>query len=165
MNERNFGLFGWVPDTERWIYEGGAGSPAGNAVTGEIADQGLFGVFSWDRLDVGSAKGLTGVVVEPNPFSPNGDGLYETTDVSFFLGRAADYVNVEFYDLSGRLARRLVFQQPTEYVGRTPAKVTWDGKDSEGKVVPYGIYVMRVEARFKTEPTFERVNRPVVVIK
>ena len=26
-------------------------------------------------------------------------------------------------------------------------------------------YIMRVEARFKTEPTYERVNIPVVVIK
>jgi hypothetical protein len=32
-------------------------------------------------------------------------------------------------------------------------------------VVPYGIYVMRMEAKFKTEPTFERVNIPVVIIK
>jgi hypothetical protein len=165
LNEKNFGIFGWVPETERWIFKGGASDPVRNAVTSEIGEEGLFGIFSWDTLDVGSERGLSGVLVEPNPFSPNGDGLYETTDVSFFLGRGADYVNVEFYDLSGRLVRRLVFQAPTEYTGRTPAKVTWDGKDSEGRIVPYGIYVMRMEAKFKTEPTFERVNIPVAVIK
>jgi hypothetical protein len=165
LAEDDFGIFRWVTDTERWILSGGASDPSANAVTGEVAEEGRYGIFFWDGLDVGSDKGLSGVVVEPNPFSPNGDGRYETTDVSFFLGRAADYVNVEFYDLEGRLARRLVFQLPTDYTGRTPAKVTWDGTDSDGNVVPYGIYVMRVEARFKTEPTFERVNRPVVVIK
>ncbi|MBN2564575.1 MAG: hypothetical protein JXB46_02575, partial [Candidatus Eisenbacteria bacterium] len=165
LAEEDFGIFRWVPETKRWIFSGGGSSPSGNSVTGEIGDQGAYGVFYWEGLDAGGADGLSGVVVEPNPFSPNGDGLYDTADVSFFLGRDADYVNIEFYDLQGRLARRLVFQQATSYTGRTPAKVTWDGKDSEGGVVPYGIYVMRVEAKFKTEPTFERVNRPVVVIK
>jgi hypothetical protein len=165
LNEADFGLFGWVPETERWILKGGAGNPRGNTVTGEISDTGTFGIFYWGKLDVGDSKGLSGVLAEPNPFSPNGDGLYDETIVSFYLGRDADYVNIEFYDLSGQLARRLVFQDPTDYTGRTPNTVTWDGTDTNGNVVPYGIYVMRVEAKFKTEPTFERVNRPVVIIK
>ena len=117
------------------------------------------------RIDFDGSRGLGGVLVEPNPFSPNNDGLYDDTVVTFYLGREADYVNVEFYDLEGRLARRLVFQDATDFTGRTPAAVTWDGTDVNGNVVPYGIYVMRVEAKFKTEPTFERVNIPVVVIK
>jgi hypothetical protein len=165
LDEEDFGLFGWIPETERWILKGGAGNPAGNTVTGEIPDVGTYGVFYWEALDVGGSDGLSGVIVEPNPFSPNGDGLYDEAIVTFFLGREADYVNVEFYDLAGRLARRLVFQGPTDYTGRNPNTVTWDGTDKQGQVVPYGIYVMRVEARFKTEPTFERVNRSVVVIK
>jgi hypothetical protein len=110
-------------------------------------------------------RGLSGVLAEPNPFSPNGDGLYDEMLVSFYLGRDADHVNIEFYDLTGRLARRLVYQQPTDYTGRTPVVIPWDGTDTNGRVVPYGIYVMRVEAKFKTQPTYERVNIPVVVIK
>jgi hypothetical protein len=165
LAEEHFGLFGWIHETDRWILRGGAGNPAGNTVTGEILDVGTYGVFYWDALDVGDADGLSGVIVEPNPFSPNGDGLYDEAIVTFFLGREADYVNIEFYDLEGRLARRLVFQDATDYMGRTPATVSWDGTDKEGNVVPYGIYVMRVEAKFKTEPTFERVNRAVVIIK
>jgi hypothetical protein len=165
LSEDDFGLFRWVPESERWIFRGGAGNPAGDSVTGEIAGGGRYGVFHWEGLDVGSERGLSGVIVEPNPFSPNGDGLYDDMIVTFFLGREADYVNIEFYDLEGRLARRLVFQEATDYTGRTPASVSWDGTDRHGNVVPYGIYVMRVEAKFKTEPTFERVNRPVVIIK
>jgi hypothetical protein len=147
------------------VLKGGAGNPEGRTVTGEVPGPGTYGIFYWESLDVGSADGLSGVLVEPNPFSPNGDGLYDDTIVTFFLGREADYVNVEFYDLAGRLARRVVFQEATDYTGRTPQTVTWDGTDRDGNVVPYGIYVMRVEAKFKTEPTFERVNMPVVVIK
>jgi hypothetical protein len=165
LDESDFGLFEWMSETERWILVGGGASPTSNTVASRIRGLGLFGVFYWEALDVGDSEGLSGVLVEPNPFSPNGDGLYDETVVSFFLGRDADYVNVEFYDLAGRLARRLVFQEATEYTGRTPAQIVWDGTDENGEVVPYGIYVMRVEARFDTEPTFERVNRPVVVIK
>ena len=165
LDESDFGVFSWMPDTERWILVGGGASPVSNTVTSSVRGLGLYGVFYWEALDVGDAEGLSGVLTEPNPFSPNGDGLYDETVVSFFLGREADYVNIEFYDLAGRLVRRLVFQQATEYTGRTPAQVVWDGTDENGEVVPYGIYVMRVEARFDTEPTFERVNRPVVVIK
>ena len=165
LDEEDFGLFGWIPETERWILKGGAGNPSGNTVTGEILDFGTYGVFYWETLDVGSARGLSGVLTEPNPFSPNGDGLYDETIVTFYLGREADYVNIEFYDLEGRLARRLVFKGPTDYTGRSQHTMTWDGTDVDGNIVPYGIYVMRVEARFKTEPTFERVNKPVVVIK
>jgi hypothetical protein len=165
LTEDDFGLFGWVPETERWILKGGAANPRGNTVTGEILDAGTYGVFYWESLDVGGEEGLSGVMVEPNPFSPNGDGIYDETTITYFLGREADYVNLEFYDLEGRLARRLVFQEATDFTGRTPITRQWDGTDKDGNVVPYGIYIMRVEAKFKTEPTFERVNRPVVIIK
>jgi len=165
LDEQNFGLFQWIADSERWVLKGGAGNPTGNTVIGEMGDYGLYGVFFWDALDVGGSDGLSGVLAEPNPFSPNGDGVYDEMDITFYLGREADYVNIEFYDLEGRLARRLVFQAATDYTGRAPVRISWDGTDEEGNVVPYGIYVMRVEAKFKTEPTFERVNRPIVVIK
>ena len=165
LDEESFGLFEWIPETRRWVFKGGAGNPSGNTVTGEILDFGTYGIFYWETLDVGSARGLSGVLTEPNPFSPNGDGLYDETIITFYLGREADHVNIEFYDLEGRLARRLVFKGPTDYTGRSQHTMTWDGTDVGGNIVPYGIYVMRVEARFKTEPTFERVNRPVVVIK
>ena len=145
----------------------GIGVASGFATIGAIGleELGLFGIFEWDALDVGDERGLSGVLAEPNPFSPNGDGLYDETTITFYLGRPADHVNIDFYDLAGVLARRLVSELPTNYTGRTFLQITWDGTDTNGHVVPYGLYVMRVEAKFKTEPTFERVNRPVAVIK
>ena len=166
LDERQLGIFSWFPETERWILEGGGPLPSGNIVWlvgHEHLDR--FAIFHWDDLDPGEGGGLSGVLAEPNPFSPNGDGYYDETAVTFYLGRQADYVNIEFYDLAGQLARRLVYQEAANYEGRTPIQVVWDGTDEDGNVVPYGIYILRVEARFKAEPTFERVNRPVVVIK
>jgi hypothetical protein len=134
-------------------------------VAGIVRDLGLFGVFHWEGLDAGDARGLSGVLAEPNPFSPNGDGIYDETSVFFYIGREADHVNVEFFDLTGRLVRRLKWQAPTFGTGRTLGEIIWDGTDEHGHVVPYGIYIMRVEAKFKTSPTYERVNKPVVIVK
>jgi hypothetical protein len=166
LDEGSFGLFTWVEETARWVFTGGAANPEGNTVgTIGLEELGLFGLFQWDGLDVGDSRGLSGVLAEPNPFSPNGDGLYDETTVSFYLGRAANHVNIEFYDLTGRLARRLVFHGAANYTGRTPFQVVWDGKDENGHTVPYGLYVMRVEAKFKTSPIYERVNAAVAVLK
>ncbi|MCK5597475.1 MAG: hypothetical protein KAJ04_08515, partial [Candidatus Eisenbacteria sp.] len=64
LDEKDFGLFGWIPETERWVLKGGAGNPPGNTVTGEILDFGTYGIFYWEALDVGSARGLSGVLTE-----------------------------------------------------------------------------------------------------
>ncbi len=165
LEEAKFGLFEWNTLTERWILSGAANSPSGNTVSTETQDLGELGVFYWDALGFDDDAGLSGVLTEPNPFSPNGDGLYDEMTVTFYLSREADHVNIEFYDLAGKLVRRLVWHQATEYLGRTPNQITWDGTDMHGEVVPYGIYVMRVEAKFEQQPTYERINRPVVVIK
>ncbi len=165
LEEERFGLFEWNALTDRWTLAGAANSPGGNTVGAETDRLGELGVFFWESLAFDEADGLSGVLTEPNPFSPNGDGLYDEMIVTFYLSREADHVNIEFFDLAGKLARRLVWHQPTDYTGRTPVQITWDGTDMHGRVVPYGIYVMRVEAKFKQQPTYERINRPVVVIK
>ncbi|MCD4690558.1 hypothetical protein K8S17_03775, partial [bacterium] len=165
LDEEKFGLFEWITQTDRWILAGAANSPLGNTISAESDVLGTLGVFFWEALGFDNEVGLSGVLTEPNPFSPNGDGLYDEMIITFYLGREADHVNIEFYDLAGKLARRLVWHQPTEYTGRTPVQIQWDGTDMNGRVVPYGIYVMRVEARFRQQPTYERVNRAVVVIK
>jgi hypothetical protein len=164
LDQSKLGLFEWVGRTERWLAIGGTASPAANVVSADVSSLGRYGVFFWESFG-GAGRGLSGVLVEPNPFSPNGDGLYDETKVIFTLGRAADHVNIEFFDLSGRLARRLVFHAPTDYTGGTPVEIVWDGKDEDGRVVPYGLYVMRVEAKFKTSPIYERVNAAVAVVK
>jgi hypothetical protein len=172
LDERLFGIFEWNDETQRWIAVGGKADRRSNTVSvdaaggfGEQTAEDLLGIFYWEALDFGDSRGLAGVIAEPNPFSPNGDGVYDETVISFYLGRDADHVNIEFYDLAGRLVRRLVFQDPTDETGRARLSRAWDGKDDHGYDVPYGIYVMRVEAKFKTQPTYERVNIPVVIIR
>ncbi len=78
-------------------------------------------------------------------FTPNGDGVNEVLVLAFNLlqlTRPAP-VLLEIYDLEGRLVYTF-----TEERSIGPVRYIWDGKSSQGKTVPPGIYlwVLRVQA-------------------
>ncbi len=159
------GLFGFNRVTDRWISVPGTRNKWGTAVRAEMYEAGDFGLFTDRRLAYDTGKGLSSVAAEPNPFSPNGDGLYEETRFTLFVSRETDWVTVEIYDVRGDLVRTIFWQVPGAAYGRNEIYIPWDGKDDRGNVVPYGIYVARVEVRFKVAPNLERINIAVVVLK
>ena len=165
MDENKIALFRFNEVTERWISIFGAVNQLGNAVTAEVDATGSYALFSDSRLSYNMSEGLSGVKVEPNPFSPNGDGIYDETHISFFLSREADWVTIEIFDISGEDVRTITWQQGLTSVGRNAFDIVWDGKDDNGQVVPYGIYILRVEVRFKVAPYNERQNIAVAVIR
>ena len=71
----------------------------------------------------------------PNPFNP-------MTTIRFELGHRTD-VDLEVYDLSGRLIRRLVAHEQMD--GGIQDRV-WDGTDEDGIAVPTGVYLCRMSA-------------------
>ncbi|MFH1314135.1 MAG: glucodextranase DOMON-like domain-containing protein [Candidatus Eisenbacteria bacterium] len=165
LDEQRIGLFRYNDLTERWIGMYGSVNDWGNAVRAEIDEPGTFGLFADSRLSYDSGKGLSGVTVEPNPFSPNGDGLYDETRINFYLAREIDWITIEIYDIAGQAVRTIRWQEGVTRLTRNEVYIDWDGKDDNGRVVPYGIYILRVEARFKVAPNLERENKAVVVIK
>ena len=84
------------------------------------------------------------VEIGPNPFTPNGDGSNDGVHIAFSVFKV--YVSVpalvEIWDLSGRRIRRMKHQQEKSS-GRYDME--WDGRDEEGKTVPPGTYVVRIE--------------------
>ena len=164
-DENTIGLFEYNDVTSRWIGLFGQANWRGNAVLAEVRRAGIYGLFADRDLKFDSREGLSGVRAEPNPFSPNGDGIYDETSISFFLARDADWVTVEIFDVAGAAVRTIRWQQGLTTTGRNAFEIIWDGKDDHGEVVPYGIYVLRVEARFKVAPYNERQNIGVAVIK
>jgi hypothetical protein len=76
----------------------------------------------------------------PNPFNP-------TVTLRLAVpGTVPVHVRVDVFDARGRLVRRLAD-------GVMPAGTatrTWDGRDSDGRVLPSGIYVYRVDAGGET---------------
>jgi hypothetical protein len=164
-DQKKIGLFNLEEATNRWVTLFGQVNERGNAVTADVRSEGVFALFTDSRLGYDLGEGLSGVLADPNPFSPNGDGLYDETRIGFFLSREADWVSIEIYDVAGTEVRTIRWQQGLTTEGRNSFEIAWDGKDDGGKIVPYGIYVARIEVRFKVAPYNERKNIPLVVIK
>jgi hypothetical protein len=165
IDEKRLGLFRYNDVTDRWIGLFGSVNEAGNAVAVDIDEAGTYALFSDSRLSYDLGEGLSGAVAEPNPFSPNADGIYDETKISFYLSREADWVTIEIYDISGEEVRTIRWQQGLTEAGRNAFDIVWDGKDDTGRIVPYGIYILRLEVRFKVAPFNERQNIAVVVVK
>ena len=83
------------------------------------------------------------VRAHPEVFTPNGDGINDSTTISFvifqMIGEAP--LKVDVYDLSGHLIRHVLPERPVK-VGFY--EVSWDGKDEDGELVPPGAYLYRV---------------------
>lgn len=152
-DEQKIALYEYNLVSNRWVLVGGNVTDTGNNVTATVTHTGTFGLFLTDALKYDPGEVISGITISPNPFSPNGDGLYDETTISFFLTQEAT-VTVEIYNINGD--RRIVLTDTynfagTDQDGNVPHRVpglVWDGRDFGGTLVPYGIYVLRVVATY-----------------
>ena len=101
--------------------------------------------FASDDLSVQTPIGgdlLADLVVAPNPFTPNGDGVNDRTVISYKLREvtAARNVELEIYDLAGTLVYRRV-ADPTTHGNK---QITWNGRTNAGDLVVPGSYLYRL---------------------
>jgi len=101
--------------------------------------------FASDNLSVQTPIGgdlLADLVVAPNPFTPNGDGVNDLTVISYKLREvtAAREVSLEIYDLAGTL----VFRRVADPTTHGKKQITWNGRTSAGDVVTPGSYLYRL---------------------
>jgi len=76
--------------------------------------------------------------VTPRIITPNGDGKNDVAFFNFDQSLSGVPISGDVYDLSGaKVAAMGVF-------GTDDSKMTWDGKDSDGRVVPSGIYLYQI---------------------
>lgn len=121
-------------------------------------------IESWSIITTGVPPRLIiDFRVEPNPFTPNGDGLNDETTLSFFLANIAEPKNlvggelrklkILIFDLNGRLVRELYNSESGAAAFVAQNSFKWDGKDQNGKLVRPGPYIVQVlvEADVKTE--------------
>lgn len=152
-DEQRLAIYSYHEATDRWVLVGGNVTATGNKVTATITGGGTYGLFLTDAVAAEGGEVLSGLTISPNPFSPNGDGLYDTANISFYLSREAT-VTVEIYDISG--TRRALLTETFPYASTdlndtTPHRVpglVWDGRTANGEYVPYGVYVLRVIATY-----------------
>ena len=115
---------------------------AGNA-TGEVESERLSVTTSLSSSLLFSPR------AEPNPFTPNGDGVNDLANISYKVLRltSAAPVSIAIFDLSGRRVREL-------YAGEDPLgeySHEWDGADDSGRRVPPGIYLYRLTIELQSQ--------------
>jgi hypothetical protein len=105
-------------------------------------------------IALGSVE-ITDIRVENPAFSPNGDGVQDSSAVDFTVASDLNWVLVWVWvtDDEGRTVRTLADDEAAE-----PGSLAkgWDGRDSAGEPAPEGQYTFRLYARAgqDTTPTF-----------
>lgn len=94
--------------------------------------------------------------IEPNPFSPDGDGFEDQAVFRYTLPMESN-LTIRIYDVKGRLIRTLIDDEP-----KVSGEILWEGKDDENRTVRIGIYVVLAEA---TGDSYSQKKTTVVVTK
>ena len=74
--------------------------------------------------------------INPNPFSPDGDGFEDQTTISYTIPFKSE-LTLKIYDIRGRVVRSLMDKSP-----QISGEILWDGKDNYGNIVRVGIYIL-----------------------
>lgn len=99
--------------------------------------------------------------IEPNPFSPDGDGFDDFTIISYNFNTSYIRMRIRIFDMMGRQIAVPV----DNVILPSSGNVVWDGRDNSGRVVRFGIYVMYIEVSEPNGSTIGSYKKQVVVAK
>ena len=150
ITEADLGVFSLTEGD--WHRLGGTVNAAADEISVGIGNAGTFALF--EAQSVGGNPGVSDLACQPRIISP-GEGLYpSTTDISFVLGKSGD-VDIRIYSISGNLVREIEKDRPLN-VGYNI--VQWNGKDTNGRQVADGLYIVVIAAGGKS------ANKTVAVL-
>ena len=107
--------------------------------TEQLSDRNSLAVIA--DISVQGSNLVANFVAEPNPFTPNGDGINDELEVRFDVQRLLTprAVLLEVYDLNGKRVRLL--ERSLNSGGYSEM---WDGKDDLGNAVLPGLYILSI---------------------
>ena len=98
------------------------------------------------------------LAVDPEIFSPDGDGRNDLTTIAFQFDQPGYVLNISIFDASGQTVRHLVKSKLVEQSG----SVSWDGLNESGNRVGVGIYLVFAEV-FDLSGNVNHFKKAVVV--
>ena len=107
--------------------------------TDQLSDRNSLAVIA--DISAQSEDLVSNFKAEPNPFTPNGDGVNDEMTVLFDVQRllTPKPVRLEIFDLNGRRLRLI-----ERHLSSGGYSQQWDGRADGGKIVPPGLYVLRI---------------------
>ncbi len=134
QKEGNLAIFTWNEGMQEWGIAGGKVDSLNNWVSVNLNHLSTFALFE-------AVPSSADVRWSYNPFSPNGDGIADTTTISINLDEeSGEQAKVEIFDYSGKLVRTLVHEEAQS----GHISIVWDGKDENGDRVSIGLYIYQV---------------------
>ncbi|MEK6649891.1 MAG: FlgD immunoglobulin-like domain containing protein, partial [Bacteroidota bacterium] len=89
----------------------------------------------------GTESGMR-VSVDPDPFSPDGDGREDALAIRYRIDATSVFLHVRVFDAAGRELRSLA----SDVLAPGTGEVWWDGKADGGRTVPIGAYIILLQA-------------------
>jgi flagellar hook assembly protein FlgD len=90
--------------------------------------------------------------IEPNPFSPDGDGFEDEVRFEYIIPLKSE-LTLKIYDVQGRLIKTIFEQQP-----QASGEMIWDGKSDKQRIVRAGIYVVFLEAKLENKKLVKKAT-------
>ncbi|MCU0327167.1 MAG: gliding motility-associated C-terminal domain-containing protein [Spirosomaceae bacterium] len=95
--------------------------------------------------------------VEPEVFTPDGDGLNESIQLIYNFEESGNVLNISIFDVSGRLVRQLT----QNYIAGFSGSIEWDGRGDSLSTLPVGYYIFLVDV---FNPNGKRLNAKLKVV-
>ena len=103
---------------------------------------------SWTIQTTGFAdRLLVDIKIEPNPFTPNGDGKNDETSLKFYVSDITTprTLAVSIFDVTGRRVRDLYRNNVLAGAFVDLSAIRWDGRNDDGSIVRPGLYIVRID--------------------
>ncbi len=102
------------------------------------------------------------LILEPNPFSPDGDGFDDLLYIKYKLPFENGVISIQIFDVIGRTIAVPYWNMFTAQENI----LTWDGKRKNGESARIGVYIIKVKAADQTSrKTWEDIQTVVLAKK